>query len=355
MSPGFKNFLGVVVLLVTACLDALGYNIQRRDHCKNNASSKPRHECCRKYWHLGLYIYVGSLVIGTIIGLQLIDAHCVAPLTTSSLIFNVVFARYLVGSRITRRDLIGTTIIIIAILTLLAVSAFPIQQDNTDFGVKELKILFSTTKFLVCIAFLNATLVVGLTAYLFLLPKANNEVRKRNLAMFISVLGGLCASETLIFANSGAAILMTIYHGEWSSLDGFSVLIVFGVFLSGVFQLFCLNGGLKLADSVLVSPIFSSVYNVFALSNTLIFLEKYELYHVWSIFLMGLALIVLVVGIVILARQVKPEPNKLPKLPRMKITKKSRPRDNPLPASGSVYHIDSSREKFVGRPSLSTL
>ncbi|KAJ9081482.1 hypothetical protein DSO57_1014215 [Entomophthora muscae] len=204
MNLELRTALGVIVLLVTACLDALGYNIQRRDHCKNNASSKPRHECYRKYWHLGLYIYIGSLVIGTNIGLQLINAHCVAPLTTSSLIFNVIFARYLVGSRITRRDLVGTAIIIFAILSLLAVTVFaPTREDKVDFHVKELKALFNTTTFL------------------------------RNLAILISVLGGLCASETIIFAKSGATILQAIYYGDWSSLDGFSALIVSGIFLTG--------------------------------------------------------------------------------------------------------------------------
>ncbi|KAJ9071160.1 hypothetical protein DSO57_1000165 [Entomophthora muscae] len=237
MNLELRTALGVIVLLVTACLDALGYNIQRRDHCKNNTSSKPRHECYRKYWHLGLYIYIGSLVIGTNIGLQLINAHCVAPLTTSSLIFNVIFARYLVGSRITRRDLVGTAIIIFAILSLLAVTVFaPTREDKVDFHVKELKALFNTTTFLVCIISLNIVLIVGTLVFFFLLSKvnkSNNEVHKRNLAILISVLGGLCASETIIFAKSGATILQAIYHGDWSSLDGFSALIVSGIFLTG--------------------------------------------------------------------------------------------------------------------------
>ncbi|KAJ9089612.1 hypothetical protein DSO57_1010984 [Entomophthora muscae] len=305
MSPEFKAFLGVVVLLVSSCLDALGYNIQRRDHCKNNASAKPRKECYRKYWHLGLYIYIGSSVIGNIVGLQLINAHCVAPLTTSSLVFNVIFARYLVGSRITRKDMVGTAIIIFAILSLLAVTALaPTREDKVAVIFQELKALFNTTAFLVCIISLNAILIVGMFVYLFLAPKAirvKDEIRKRNLATSFRCL------------ESCATIFQAMHSGQWSS-DGFSALIVLGVDITGALQLFCLNGGLKLADNVLVGPVFSSVYNVFALFNTLVFLKKYELTRAWAICLTGLIVIVLVIGIVILASQLKPEAVDLPRL-----------------------------------------
>ncbi|KAJ9072630.1 hypothetical protein DSO57_1025444 [Entomophthora muscae] len=349
MDSKLKTTLGVIVLLMTACTDALGQNIQRRDHCKNNASSKPRHECVRRYWHMGFFIFVIGSLLGNAIGLQLVHAHLIAPAITTSLIFNVIFARYLVGTRINWRDLVGTAIIISAILSLLALTTFAAKDDvNLELNPNELRFLFGATVFKISLGIINLFLASGLAGYFYMLSKARkaeSQAQLRNTAILISVVGGVCASETIIFAKTGVLMFQAIFTGKWSSLDVFSVLVIIGLAASVLLQLFCINAGLKLADSVVVSPIFSSVYNVVAIFNTLVLFQKYKSYEIWAICLMVLAVCILVVGIVILTGQLKPEPESLPKLPRFKCTKKRLP--TRLSFNGDSTNDPSSSLKLV--------
>src|SRR5690348_8637752 len=110
MEESLKIFIGVIISLTASCLDALGLNIQKRDHLKASVATKPRHECLRINWHLGLYLYCGSQAIGNTVALNFLKAQWIAPLGALSLVFNFIFARFLVGTKVSRIDLYGTSL-----------------------------------------------------------------------------------------------------------------------------------------------------------------------------------------------------------------------------------------------------
>jgi hypothetical protein len=53
-------------------MDALGLNILKLDHVKEGqkAASSRRSDCGRPLWHIGLYTYVASQLIGSTIALS---------------------------------------------------------------------------------------------------------------------------------------------------------------------------------------------------------------------------------------------------------------------------------------------
>lgn len=246
--------LGVFVLILTACFDALGYNIQRRDHCKNALSRKPRHECFRKYWHLGLYIYISSLVLGNTIAMNMVKAHWVAPITTCSLIFNVVFARFLVGTKITKRDILGTAVIVSAIGAILLLTSISNSNEDVEINldIEVLTELFKKLTFIIYFAIINGILLIGFLIYLYLsrailypekgyktpaiLSHEDPKILSRNLAIIVSVLGGIGASETVILAKSGVTYLNSAFGGNWPFFQPAAVVVVLGLGVSAVFQ-----------------------------------------------------------------------------------------------------------------------
>ncbi|KAJ9056926.1 hypothetical protein DSO57_1027531 [Entomophthora muscae] len=262
-----STVLGVFVLILTACFDALGYNIQRRDHCKNALSHKPRHECFRKYWHLGLYIYISSLVFGNTIAMNMVKAHWVAPITTSSLIFNVVFARFLVGTKITKRDILGTAVIVSAICAILLLTSISNENDDVEINldIEVLMELFSRITFIIYFAIINGILVIGFLIYIYLsralrypekglrtpaiLSHEDPKILSKNLAIIVSVLGGIGASETVILAKSGVTYLNSALGGNWPFFQPAAVGVVFGLGLSAAFQVF-LNAFITTLSSV---------------------------------------------------------------------------------------------------------
>lgn len=67
LPPWANGLIGVIVSLTASAVDAIGLNLQRRDHVQN-ASLPPeqqRHECKRVTWHMGFFLYVGSQVFGS--------------------------------------------------------------------------------------------------------------------------------------------------------------------------------------------------------------------------------------------------------------------------------------------------
>ena len=64
--------VGFVVSLIGSIMNAAGLNLLKLDHVRNSARSqaRQRHECGRPMWHVGLYLYVGSQLLGSTIALS---------------------------------------------------------------------------------------------------------------------------------------------------------------------------------------------------------------------------------------------------------------------------------------------
>lgn len=53
-------------------MDALGLNILKLDHVKESEKDQQRNDCSRPLWHVGLYIYIASQLVGSTIALSMI-------------------------------------------------------------------------------------------------------------------------------------------------------------------------------------------------------------------------------------------------------------------------------------------
>ncbi len=64
--------VGFVVSLIGSIMNAAGLNLLKLDHVRNSAriQERQRHECGRPMWHVGLYLYVGSQLLGSTIALS---------------------------------------------------------------------------------------------------------------------------------------------------------------------------------------------------------------------------------------------------------------------------------------------
>lgn len=82
-----------------------------------------------------MILYIASQVLGSTIALQYLRAEYVAPLGSSSLIFNFVFAYLLVGTQITRQDIFGTLVIVLGVV---GVVLFGNNRAETEFDTENL-------------------------------------------------------------------------------------------------------------------------------------------------------------------------------------------------------------------------
>ncbi|RIA91586.1 hypothetical protein C1645_875355 [Glomus cerebriforme] len=312
-------FIGFLVSVAASVMYAAGLNLLKADHVINEKlpKEKQRVDCCRPKWHLGLYLYVFSQSIGSTIALNYLKAQWVAPLGSISLIFNFLFAKLLVGTQITRQNIIGTIIVLISVCWVVFFGGQSNSHEESLLSLSTLKLLVTRPLFVIYFSILN---IVSLTLFiggvyckLILLNEKRKErsgcfknIETANLkklcGIIISIVAGLYASQTLLLAKSGEKLVlvsMSTKVSQFTDLTGWFVLIF--LILTAVLQVVCLNEALKLCDSVLVMPIFLGLYTTMGLINTMVYLEEFSSYPIWAIVLVFVGVIALIYGVVLLS------------------------------------------------------
>ncbi|KAG0204260.1 hypothetical protein BGX28_003755, partial [Mortierella sp. GBA30] len=345
--------VGFVVSLIGSIMNAAGLNLLKLDHVRNSARAheRQRHECGRPLWHVGLYLYISSQLLGSTIALNFLKTQWVAPLGSIALIFNFVFANFLVGTRITKKDVWGTIVVMISVVWIVVFGGMNSGADIEDsLTITELKALFSRVVFIIYFSILNmvvfALLALGMYAYWAIsLDDESGQLRKimktkltkllgtnrfarasgltlagdegleaeardlrlkKVVAMIMATAGGLLASQTLLLAKSGVKLIASTASGQNQFQDYLSFFILFVLVVTAILQVYCLNTALKLYDSVLVVPMFYGFYTAFGLVNSTIYLNQLQNYEPWVLFLILIGIGALIYGVRMLSAP-KPE------------------------------------------------
>ncbi|KAF9538293.1 hypothetical protein EC957_006941 [Mortierella hygrophila] len=355
-NSAFLDFvIGFGVSLIASVMNAAGLNLLKLDHVRNSAlpTERQRNECGRPMWHIGLYLYISSQLAGSTIALNFLKTQWVAPLGSIALIFNFVFAKILVGTQITRQDVYGTIVVMASVVWIVVFGGMNSSGDMEEtMTLTDLKMLFARVVFIIYFSVLNgiifAFLGLGMYAYwaislddesgqlrknmkarLTLLLGTNRFARasgltlegdeglaadardqrlKKVVAMIFSACGGLLASETLLLAKSGVKLITSTFAGDNQFTDYLSYFILFVLVFTAILQVYCLNTGLKLYDSVLVVPTFYGFYTSFGLINSTIYLDQLGDYEPWVLLLVLIGIGALIYGVKMLSAS-KPDPN----------------------------------------------
>ncbi|KAG0043467.1 hypothetical protein BGZ83_011359 [Gryganskiella cystojenkinii] len=196
--------IGVVVSVVSSIMNAAGLNLLKLDHVRNRAlvMERQRQDCSRPMWLLGLTLYVGSQIAGSTIALNFLKTQWVAPLGSIALIFNFIFAKILVGTRITQRDVLGTVIVMVSVVWIVCFgnmnSAGADIEDSLT--IIDLKNLFSRIVFIIYFSILNLAIIgllaLGTYAYWAITldesnldPTTERQIRKRMKMKLTALLG----------------------------------------------------------------------------------------------------------------------------------------------------------------------
>ncbi|KAF5380563.1 hypothetical protein D9615_004481 [Tricholomella constricta] len=111
-NPVVAFIIGLAIILLASILNAAGLNLTKLDHVRTSAVPKSarKKDWMRPLWLLGMLLYILSQLIG----------KYVAPLGSTSLVFNFLFARFLVGTPVTSTDIYGTVIVILGVIGIVA-------------------------------------------------------------------------------------------------------------------------------------------------------------------------------------------------------------------------------------------
>ncbi|PVG02356.1 hypothetical protein CPB86DRAFT_750890 [Serendipita vermifera] len=122
LNPVISFIIGFAIILGASLMNAGGLNLVKLDMVRTMALPKNqrKRDFQRPLWLLGMILYILSQLIGSTLALEFIRAEYVAPLGSSSLIFNFLFASWLVGTPVTRNDIYGTIIVVVGVIGIVA-------------------------------------------------------------------------------------------------------------------------------------------------------------------------------------------------------------------------------------------
>ncbi|WOO84441.1 uncharacterized protein LOC62_06G007959 [Vanrija pseudolonga] len=355
-----NTLIGLVIVLGASVLNALGLNLTKLDHLQQQGIPKRQRkkEYLRGLWLAGMGIYVASQIFGSPLALRYLRPDWVAPLGASSLVFNFLFARWMVGTPVTTSDIRGTALIVFGVILIVVFSSIN-HGLKQELSVSELNTLWGRGSwiayFIFLILFIFGTYVVadlfgrvtrsrasfsplpsptlGLGAGLpgsRPTPPSNPIVRAfrgakakwrvwdnfwlGHLERFLArtddgrvlwfegigwaVAGGSLAGLCLVFTKA----VVKIFWRPGHPLVHFTPLLTLVLLtITAVLQIICLNKALQCADTVVVVPLFYAGYTVFGFINSLIFYNQSGQYARWVLVAVFLSMGVLIGGVVLLS------------------------------------------------------
>ncbi|KAH9081649.1 hypothetical protein EDB83DRAFT_567120 [Lactarius deliciosus] len=347
---GISIAAGIIVGLLASCVQSLGITIQRKSHVLNQ--ELPEHlqrvEHRRPLWLLGFLIFISSNILGSLFQIASLPVVILAPLGAVSLLWNALFARFILGDVFSLWMVLGT-LLIAGGAVLIAI--FGIVPEPTH-SLEDLLILFSRPTFVAYFSLLGFAVLVCLaithlseysySARLrneppsqpsspFLIPTNSTTDlttertplinRKRYAPSTISLsssvtqkhaipsrtplllslsyasTSGILSGMCLVFAKSGVELLLISINGNNQFWQWQAWMLIFGLLVFALLQLWYLHKALKLADPTIVCPLAFCFYNISSIVNGLVYFDQVSLLPTANILLVTVGILILLGGV----------------------------------------------------------
>ncbi|CAG8485268.1 13697_t:CDS:2 [Funneliformis caledonium] len=322
-TPQFNFVIGIAIAVSTSFVQSLGLTIQRKSHVLNeNVHPKElrRSACKRPLWHLGFDTYIISNIIGSVFSIGYLPIVILAPLGAVTLVFNALFAKLLLGDVFTRQTIIGTFFILIG---AVMIALFGVVNEPNH-SLEDLIELYKRPAFITYFSIIEFMIMIFLITNKFGEYALNQMIRKERditfgwsvknfqkiLGISYGCVGGMISGQSLLFAKSGVELLLlSIFNCENQFNQPFSWFIVIALIVTALLQLYYLNKGLRLCDTVILVPLSFCTYNVSTIFNGLVYYNQWNRLHWWQIFLVILGICILICGVLVLSwrRSTAPE------------------------------------------------
>ncbi|KAF9299574.1 hypothetical protein BGZ74_008851 [Mortierella antarctica] len=338
------NFLfGISIAVATSFIQSLGLTIQRKSHIINEAihpKELRRHACQRPLWHLGFHTYILSNLTGTIFSIGYLPVIILAPLGAVTLVFNALFARLLLGDVFSRQSAIGTMLILFGAIMIGLFGVVP----EPSHSLEDLIELWKRPAFIIYFSLIELTVVSLLVGNRIVerilkrnasshLETTNSNIIngapyhqrtysnryprllggrslrklsptriKTMLGISYGCVGGMLSSQALLFAKSAIDMLyLTIVERKNQFENPLSWFLVIALVTAALLQLYYLNKGLRLCDTVLLVPLSFCAYNISCLFNGLVYYDQWGRLFWWQILLVLFGISQVLVGVLVLA------------------------------------------------------
>ncbi|CAO3607456.1 unnamed protein product [Cunninghamella blakesleeana] len=296
--------LPLIVSLLASMTQALGISLQRQSHIEQPHIKLLQ----RPLWVVGFLIYTLSNLIGSTCTIGYLPIVILAPVGAIGLVFNAIFARLVLGDPFTTRTTMGTGLIVIGAMLVAGFGVVP-EPNHT---LKDLIQLYKRPSFIIYFTLVELFTCIGLISTHFLEFGLEKNIQwkvkypdmKKWLGISYGVLGANISSQAMLFAKSGIELLIvTVFNGDNQFIYPLTWVLVLALIFTAILQLYYLNRGVQLCDTIILVPLNFCSFNVSCLFNGLVYYNQWDRLYWWQVVLVLIGITILVCGVLIISFQ----------------------------------------------------
>ncbi|KAI9316071.1 hypothetical protein BX666DRAFT_2019648 [Dichotomocladium elegans] len=290
---------------------AFGISLQRRSHLVE----EQQHNLTlfkRPLWLAGFLIYTLSNVVQSSCTIGYLPIVILAPVGAIGLVFNAIFAKWVLGDPFTLKTVFGTVFIVAGAALVAGFGVVP----EPNHSLQDLIRLYKRPAFIVYFALIEAIICVGLIATHIIeynlnrIPAQNRRgiYSRRDLKMWLGisygVFGANISSQAMLFAKSGLELLLISVFGDDNQfIYPLTWMLLLGLIFTAVLQLYYLNRGIRLCDTIILVPLNFCSFNVSCLFNGLVYYDQWDRLVWWQMVAVMIGIAVLIGGVVVISWQ----------------------------------------------------
>ncbi|OQR81596.1 hypothetical protein THRCLA_11587 [Thraustotheca clavata] len=301
-------YVGVIMAIGASICTNMGVNLQKYSFlCEAKKPLKDkRGYFFQPKWVFGLFLVIfGSL--GDFAALGFIPQTLAIPVGGFTIVANVFFAHYFLKEPFSKRDGIGTGLIVIGVMIVAAFAS----KANNCYTLSQLIELFDRQNFII-----YATVVGSMCTILYLYLRkiraisakfGHGSEKYRHYAKSHSIicpaLSGLFGAQSVLFAKSFAELLK-------STIQGKNQFTTFGTYLIAILMVVCiflqihwLAQGLEFFDAVFIIPVFQCFFISISIVGGAIYFSEFALMDTLQLLMFFVGVAITLGGVLVLSQR----------------------------------------------------
>ncbi|CDH59198.1 duf803 domain-containing protein [Lichtheimia corymbifera JMRC:FSU:9682] len=307
----------LTIALLASMTQAFGISLQRRAHLVEQQlgidGRLPFYK--RPLWLSGFLIYTLSNIVQSSCTIGYLPIVILAPVGAIGLVFNAVFAKLVLGDPFTLKTVLGTMLIVLGAGLVAGFGVVP----EPNHSLQDLIRLYKRPTFIVYFTIIETFICLGLlTTHIIdykmehappsLSMQGSSIYGRTDLKMWLGisygVFGANISSQAMLFAKSGLELLLISVFGDDNQfIYPLTWVLVLALIFTAVLQLYYLNRGIRLCDTIILVPLNFCSFNVSCLFNGLVYYDQWERLVWWQMVAVLFGIAILIGGVLIISWQ----------------------------------------------------
>ncbi|KAI7262310.1 hypothetical protein KC345_g9459 [Hortaea werneckii] len=306
LTPGASVALGIIVGLLSTCIQSVGLTLQRKSHMLEDlhyAFHDRRPAYRRRRWQIGMFLFLLANIVGSSIQITTLPLPLLSTLQASGLVFNSLLASLLLKEPWTWRTGCGTLLVAGGAVLISLFSALP----EPSHSLTQLIELLGRRTFLAWFI-LSLLLVLGLLAMDFAMRKVISEKQRDSPRLSIirgmsyGAISGILSAHALLLAKSAVELIVRSMVDKKNQFSNYrSWLLLLAFLILALSQLYYLHLGLRLISTTILYPFVFCIYNIVAILDGLIYFRQMDRLPPLHAGLIALGTVVLLAGVLALS------------------------------------------------------